>query len=539
MQNLLQNKAVVGILIAIFVAAIGFVIFYSMRGKTVIAPSEEKLGTQTDLLKTDDMGKALEIQALMARQGINVRREMDGPNNILFLDKNAKQSDRDRAFIAIVQSGLMDRNIGLEIFDKGDFTSSKEDKRIRLARAINGELSRLIKRIPPVIDASVFVTIPEPTVFTAFQKPMSATVQVTLPLGAKLDKDKERAIINLLIGSIQGLDAKNIALTDTNGNVYNSLIDPGEDMITLLEENDQYMKKKIMVQLDRLLGAGKYVVTVSTFLRQAPEQTEKLIFNPEDSSVETKQVFNEDLGDNESEKRIMSGAVSSFIPGGLPGGPQSSSNRQYKRSAEETKFGLGKTQITETKMPGMLEEISIAVTLDENALPNGMTSEDFQLLVAKAASPKVDPQNVKLAFSKPQTAKIAPDTAVEVPKPEESGNPWYAAAAALGIIIIVVFILIWNAVTASSRKQQKQISQLQDIASNQEKQLRATQNQAAQIHQYQEELSRSITDIQARPAAIPTKDISGTLAELRDALDESFDETEVAHQLRSWIESGH
>ncbi|MGD9581043.1 MAG: flagellar M-ring protein FliF C-terminal domain-containing protein [Vampirovibrionia bacterium] len=539
MQQLLQNKMVLAGVIAVVVALVGFFIFYSMRGKTVVAPSENKLGKETDLLKTDDMGQALEIQALMARQGINVLRKMDGPNNILYLSKDAKNSDRDRAYIAIVQSGLMDKNIGLEIFDKGDFTSSKEDKRIRLSRAINGELARLIKRIPPVVDATVFIAIPEPTVFTAFQKPLSATVQVTLPLGAKLDKDKERAIINLLIGSIQGLDAKNIALTDTNGNVYSSLISPEDDMMSLLEENDQYMKKKVMIQLDRLLGSGKYVVTVSTFLRQAPEQTDKLIYNPEESSVQTKQTFTENLGDTESEKRIMSGAVSSFIPGGLPGGPQSNSSRNYDRKAEETTFGLGKTQISETKKPGMLEEISIAVTLDEGCVPKEMSTEDLQLLIARSASPKVDPNNVKIAFSKPVVAKIAPDTPVEVPKPEESGNPWYAAAAALGIILILGLLFIWNRATSAARKQQKQISHLQEIATNQEQQLRATQNQAAQIHNNQELINRTVQDLQTIPAQLPTQQkLTGTLAELRDALEETDDEVEVAHQLRSWIESG-
>lgn len=71
--------------------------------------------------------------------------------------------------MAIVQSGLMDQNVGLEVFDKGDFTSTKEDKKIRLTRAINGELSRLIKRIDGVENASVFISIPEQTMFTSMQ----------------------------------------------------------------------------------------------------------------------------------------------------------------------------------------------------------------------------------------------------------------------------------------------------------------------------------------------------------------------------------
>ena len=74
-------------------------------------------------------------------------------------------SKRDRAILAIVKSGLVDEHIGLEIFDKGDFTSTKEDKKIRLIRAINGELSRLVRKIPPIENAQVFFFFPEQSLF--------------------------------------------------------------------------------------------------------------------------------------------------------------------------------------------------------------------------------------------------------------------------------------------------------------------------------------------------------------------------------------
>lgn len=102
------------------------------------------------------------------------------------INKKCTVTDRDNALIAIVQSGLVDQNVGLEIFDKGDFTSTKEDKRIRLARAMNGELARLIKKIPPIQNATVFISIPENTTMFDEQKPKTATVQIVLPNGENL-----------------------------------------------------------------------------------------------------------------------------------------------------------------------------------------------------------------------------------------------------------------------------------------------------------------------------------------------------------------
>ena len=171
----------------------------------------QPLQADVDLLTTDNAGKAIEIQALLAKYDIVVSRRLDGTKSILYLKKGdcktgrkaCYTTDRDTALIQIVQSGLMDQNIGLEIFDKGDFTSTKEDKKIRLSRAINGELSRLIRRIDGVDNASVFISIPEQTMFTSMQKPVTATVQITLDKDAtKLDQIKVKAITNLLLGSV-------------------------------------------------------------------------------------------------------------------------------------------------------------------------------------------------------------------------------------------------------------------------------------------------------------------------------------------------
>jgi hypothetical protein len=93
------------------------------------------LKEDVDLLTTDNLGKALEIQALLAKHGIVVARAVDGTKSVLKLKaKNCTTAagkctteKRDMAIMLIVESGLYDQNVGLEVFDKGDFTSTKED----------------------------------------------------------------------------------------------------------------------------------------------------------------------------------------------------------------------------------------------------------------------------------------------------------------------------------------------------------------------------------------------------------------------------
>src|SRR5574344_1941371 len=318
-KQILENKPMLfGIIGAIVVVltisvAIGIVVTTNPAGGSDTA-HEKVIKEELDLLTTDNLGKAIEIQALLAREGIDAERKLEGTKSTLYL-KDYKQSERDRALLAIVKSGLMDQNVGLEIFDKGDFTSTKEDKRIRLARAINGELSRLIRKIPPIDDASVFISIPEQTMFTSMQKPVTATVQVTIPSGDKLDQIKVKAITNLLLGSVTGLTSDNISITDTNGNVYSSIINDEDEMIERSQENDKYMQQKVNAQLDKLIGKGNYVTTVSTFLRQSPIETASIDYNPNRKTAVNEQTFDEGLGDK-SRDATSGGAVSIYVPAG-------------------------------------------------------------------------------------------------------------------------------------------------------------------------------------------------------------------------------
>ena len=509
----------------------------------------QPLQADVDLLTTDNAGKAIEIQALLAKYDIVVSRRLDGTKSILYLKKGdcktgrkaCYTTDRDTALIQIVQSGLMDQNIGLEIFDKGDFTSTKEDKKIRLSRAINGELSRLIRRIDGVDNASVFISIPEQTMFTSMQKPVTATVQVTLDKDAtKLDQIKVKAITNLLLGSVTGLTAENIAITDTNGNTYHSIMDAEDEMLQRLEENDKYMTTKVNQQLDRLIGQGNYVATVSTFLRQAPVEKFTIDYDPNRKASVSEQSFREGLGDQTSDSNKNVNAVSVYLPNGLPNGTANSNqNRNYSRTATETQYGVTKTQTNEYIKPGVVEDISIAVTLDKNALPANTTLEELKELIAKAASPKVSADNVSIAFSDSTDPYLASDKPSNLPKPDETGNPWWLAVALSAIGLVIVFKAVSNKVQQIQEANRREVELLRQKTAQQEQQLSDINQRAAQLTERQSELAQGLVEQQQR-GAIPQQNpaqLADTLSNLSAELANTDDE-EAGEKIKSWIEQG-
>ena len=550
-KKLLENKtllaAIVGgvvLLLVVFIIC-GAVASNSGNKAGEVDVSNEQLKEDVDLLTTDNLGKALEIQALLAKHGIVVSRAVDGTKSVLKLRaKNCTTGGgkcttekRDLAIMLIVESGLYDQNVGLEVFDKGDFTSTKEDKRIRLVRAMNGELARLIKRIDGIENASVFISIPEQTMFSSMQKPVTATVQLTVSVGQTLNMGTIKAVSNLLLGSVSGLTAQNISITDTNGHVYNSLVDAQSEMLQRLQENDKYMQEKVQAQLNRLVGAGRYVATVSTFLKQAPVEKFTIEYDPSRKTAVNEQTFSEGLGDQTQDVNKNTNAVSVYLPNGLPAGSSDSSqNRSYSRTAKETQFGVTKVQTNEYMSPGVLEEISIAVTLEKGALPVELTLEELKELVAHAASPKAEPDNVTIAFAESLDPFMAGDKNVKAPIKAEHGNPWWLAIAFLALGLFFGHNLLTQKINAAKAAQEDELIKLRQQNEAQERQIKDLSANAADMIAKQSQLQQGLLEQQSRPA------IKASGADIRDALRElkrefeGVDEAEAGERIRSWIE---
>lgn len=561
LQELLKNKTVIyaaiGVIALILVIVIIVVIMAATKPKKDTKDYEKVIKEPFILFTTDNAGKAIEVQALLARENIVVKRTAEGSKTTLSLEKY-KPSERDRALLTIVSSGLMDQYVGLEIFDKGDFTSTKDDKKIRLARAINGELSRLIRKIKPIENASVFVSIPEQTMFAQDKKPITATVQIVLPSGEKLERNKVKTIENLLLGSISGLTAENIAITDTNGNVYTSIVNAADDQLAKLQENDLYMQSKVSSQLDKLIGKGNYVVTVSTFLRQVPIEKNTISYDPKSKTSITEQTFSESLGDKTQDSNAGLNAVSVYLPNGLPAsGSDSSQNRNYSRTAKEVQYGIAKVQTSELIKPGTIEDISIAVTIDSAAMPANLTVDELKEQIARAASPKVSPDNVSIAYSDAIDPYLASDKPVNLPKPDESGNPWWLTVALVILGLFLGFNFVSKKLKEKSEKQQKEVEALRQKAAEQEKQLRDVNLKASQLVERQSQIAQGLMEQQAlsqqmvaqisnqqqavnmAQQAAPQPQSEDSLLDVLEDVRSDFsqgDINEIADQVKSWIE---
>lgn len=541
-KKLLENKTILYSAIAGVVVVFALILTLALVGASNSAstPKEKVIKEPLDLFTTDNIGKVIEVQALLAREGITVYRKMDGSKSTLYI-KDYTPSQRDRVYLAIVKSGLVDQNVGLEIFDKGDFTSTKEDKRIRLARAINGELSRLIRKIPPIENASVFISIPEQTMFSSMQKPITATVQITIPSGDKLDALKVKAITNLLLGSVTGLEAENISITDTNGNVYSSIMDSGDEMVERSKENDKYMQQKINAQLDKLIGKGNFVVTVSTSLRQSPIERSSITYDPTKKTAVNEQIFREGLGDkSQGTSAAPGGAVSVSLPRSLQRGittqgNSTSQSKSYERSATETQYGVSKTQTNEYSSVGAIEEVSVAVTLEKSALPAETTLDEIKELVANAAGPKVSVDNVTIALSDSIDPFLASDKPANLPVPNESGNPWWLLLVIGGAGLVGGLKYISHKNKIAQKQQAEELMKLEEKAQQQDEMIQNVNQKAMELYEKQNQMAQGLLEQKQQESFNVPAEFNEAVSELQSDM-EDVDEEELGEKIKNWIE---
>lgn len=545
-KELMQNKVVLysvigGVLLLVFLIILTVAV--SSGGKS--APKgqvvEKVQKEQFDIVTTDNTGKAIEIQTLLARSGIAAKRSQEGSKTTVFLEAGKyTNTDRDAALLAVVKSGLVDQNVGLEIFDKSDFTSTREDKRIKLARAVNGELSRLIRQMPNIDNASVLISIPENSMFKADKKPINATVMLTVPSGVRLDSSIIKAIKSLLLGSVIDLTAENISITDSNGNVYSSLVKSIDDQVSRLQENDTYMQNKVAAQLDMLLGRGNYVVTVSTFLNQVPVEETSIQYDPNSKTSITEQTFREGLGDNSQDTSKGSDAVSVYLPNGLQNSSSTSTqNKNYERTAKETSYGVGKTHTSRYYKTGIIEKITIAVTMNSDAMPPNMSEFDLKSQIARAASPKVSPEDVSIAYAETIDPYLASDRPVNLPVPDASGNQWWLALVLIVVGLMVGFVFVHRKLKDSSSEQEEALRQLQRKTVEQEKQIVDVNLKAAELIEKQTILTQELLEqqkqLQIEKKKQPEISLDEVIEEVSSDLAQS-DSDKTLKELKSWIE---
>lgn len=224
----------------------------------------EHLNAQKILYKIEDNG-----------QSIKVQREKVAELRLTIAGKG------------LINSGI----IGYEIFDKSTMGMSEFMQNVNFKRAMEGEIARTIQQQEGVMLAKVYITIPKRTIFKEEEKQPTATVTLKLKSSSAPSKENIQAIVNLLCGSVEGLQPAKVSIIDTKGRILNN--DAEEGPLAFASAKQYEIKKSVeghLIQkaqsiLDNVLGFGNAVVEVTADLNF--DQVEKTMtqFDPESQVV--------------------------------------------------------------------------------------------------------------------------------------------------------------------------------------------------------------------------------------------------------------
>lgn len=367
----------------------------------------------------------------------------------------------DELHLQMATQGLPQGTAGFESFDKSSFGMTEFMEQVKFKTATEGELTRAICSLSPVMGAKVMVSMPKDSIYTTDQEPAKASVALKLRRGQPLSDEQVGGIVRLVSSAVQGLRPENVTVVDTDGNVLSE----GPAMTGsggLMTSNQTKMKRQfeadlaqnLQSMLAKTVGPDKAVVRVSAELSFDQSQTKVESYQPAvpagaQTGANGQTIAREPTGVLMSaDKKIenYNGAV--VPPSGMPasgaaGGRSRATggaNDTYAREESTVQYGVDRTVAETVKAPGTVRRLSVAVLVDDKVDPAtiGVIKEAVRAAAGIDEKTRGDMLTVdRMAFSKDDEKKIAAEMA------GESRNEMIMSLAKNGgaVLLLIVFFV--------------------------------------------------------------------------------------------------
>ncbi|MCK0500327.1 flagellar basal-body MS-ring/collar protein FliF [Helicobacter pylori] len=259
--------------------------------------------------------------------------------------------------------------VGFEIFDTKDFGATDFDQNIKLIRAIEGELSRTIESLNPILKANVHIAIPKDSVFVAKEVPPSASVMLKLKPDMKLSPIQILGIKNLIAAAVPKLTTENVKIVNENGesigegDILENSKELALEQLRYKQNFENILENKIVNILAPIVGGkNKVVARVNAEFDFSQKKSTKETFDP-NNVVRSEQNL-EEKKEGAPKKQVggVPGVVSNIGP--VQGLKDNKEPEKYEKSQNTTNYEVGKT-ISEIKGEfGTLVRLNAAVVVD-------------------------------------------------------------------------------------------------------------------------------------------------------------------------------
>lgn len=362
---------------------------------------------------------------------------------------------------------------GYELLDKNSFGQTQVQERMKIQRAIEGELTTTIQAIDSVRTARVHLALPPSNGFFREQQKPSASVVLTLHPGRTLDRAQVAGIVRLVSGSVPELNPKAVSVVDSTGALLSQNTDD-ESLIGLDSQQLQYRRelenthhKRILALLEPVVGRDnvRATVTADVDFSQVMQTAEAYAPNQgTDARVAVREQRSEESSQPSANAGGVPGAAANQppVPAQAPiNGPAQALGAQQlpggagaaQRREAATRFEVDKTTTVTRQAVGQVRRLNAAVVVNHRTSTDarGRTStvplseKELQELTALVQ------QGIGFDERRGDVVKIvnAPFR-VETPEPEPETplwqQPWLVdllktAAAPLALALVALMVL--------------------------------------------------------------------------------------------------
>ena len=348
---------------------------------------------------------------------------------------------------------------GYALLDENGITTSEFQMRVDYQRAVEGELARTITAMDAVESAAIHLVIPEEDLFR--QDNEMATASVLLTTAGDISPVQVQSIVNLVAGSVQGLQPEQVTVTDAAGNLLHQ---PGEDGMSAAAGDmrqhqtssfETRLAADVETMLTQIVGPGAASVTVTADLNfDRIQQTTETFGDPEGGPATG--IPLETTNTTEDFEGIGAPNIGVLGPDGaaLVGGEGETTT--YTLTDGSTRFAVDRQVSDILSAPGSINRLSVAVVMDASV--EGSDAAEIQGLVEAAVG--FDAARGDIV----QVSALPFDTTAD----EEAAAAAQAAAAAASrgqmmdlvktvgsvLIVMIVLFLAWRSAKKSLPERQ-------------------------------------------------------------------------------------
>ncbi len=264
--------------------------------------------------------------------------------------------------------------VGFEIFDQSSIGATEFEQRVKLRRALEGELSRSIQTISGVKSARVHLVVPERRLFAARTETASASVVVKLDRGKDFGKGEVAGIVHLVVSAVPGLSRERVSVVSTDGlTLHRPNPDGAAGLGTADARAEQSrevalaMEDRVKSLLERVVGPGKADVRVMADLDSTTKERTEEHYEPSKTALRSEHKVEEGAG--------VDGATVAGVPGAQSNLPDGEGFGDAPEEGAEGAGGMVRRsqtrnwevdRVTEKTLlpPGDVRRLSVAVLVD-------------------------------------------------------------------------------------------------------------------------------------------------------------------------------